>query len=168
VAVPPRDGGWPRLKARLAAPGTIATLAGMFDQVLISIANLAVGLIVLRLGTKQEFGFYGLGYTAIIVANSFAGALFAGQMTVSYYGVAPAERSAFAGALFLAQAVLSNNESTLLNVDLQFVTWMLVGLSLVSPIRQDTTKLLRRAAPPSVTWPPILRKRAAGSRSFPV
>jgi O-antigen/teichoic acid export membrane protein len=101
------NGLWPRLKARLAAPGTVGTLAGMFDQVLISIANLAVGLIVLRLGTKQEFGIYGLGYTAIIVANSFAAALFAGQMTVSYYGLQPAERSAFAGALFLAQAGLS-------------------------------------------------------------
>jgi len=100
--------GWGvRLRARVLAPGAVNTLAGMADQVLASLANLAIGLIVLRYGTKLEFGLYGLGYTAIVVANSIAGALFASPMTASYYHLAEARRGGFAGALFLAQAGIS-------------------------------------------------------------
>jgi len=96
-----------RLRARALAPGAVNTLAGMADQVLASLANLAIGLIVLRHGTKLEFGLYGLGYTAIVVANSIAGSLFSSPMTASYYHLPDARRPGFAGALFLAQAGIS-------------------------------------------------------------
>ncbi|MBP0447230.1 hypothetical protein J8J14_20875 [Roseomonas sp. SSH11] len=89
------------------APGTIGTMAGLLDQVLVSLANLAVSLLVLRFGSKFEFGLYGLGYGAIVVATSFASALFATPMTVSYYRLPEAQRPAYAGSLFIGQVAIS-------------------------------------------------------------
>ncbi|WP_426958446.1 lipopolysaccharide biosynthesis protein [Muricoccus radiodurans] len=95
------------LRSRLLSPTAVGAAAGLLDQVLVSLANLAVGLLVLRYGTKAEFGLYGLAYTAIVVATSFSSSLFGMPMTVSYYKVAAEERAAYAGALFEGQAVLS-------------------------------------------------------------
>lgn len=80
------------------------TLAGIADQAVISLANFAVALAVLRLGTKEEFGLYALGYMAVVVANSFAGGMFGSQFIVAQHGRPEAARPAFAAALLLAQA----------------------------------------------------------------
>lgn len=80
------------------------TLAGIADQAVISLANFAVALAVLRLGTKEEFGLYALGYMAVVVANGFAGGMFGSQFIVAQHQRAEAARPAFAAALLLAQA----------------------------------------------------------------
>ncbi|MBB3897243.1 MATE family efflux transporter [Roseococcus suduntuyensis] len=79
------------------------TLAGIADQAVISLANFGVALAVLRLGTKEEFGLYALGYMAVVVANSFAGGMFGSQFIVAQHGRPEAARPAFAAALLLAQ-----------------------------------------------------------------
>lgn len=81
------------------------TLAGIADQAVISLANFAVALAVLRLGTKEEFGLYALGYMAVIIANSFAGGLFGSQFTVAQHQRPEAARPRFAAALLLAQTL---------------------------------------------------------------
>lgn len=91
------------LAARLLRGPRARTLAGVADQAVISLANFAVALGVLRLGTKEEFGLYALGYMAVVVTNSFASGLFGGQFVVAQHGRPESARPAFAAALLLAQ-----------------------------------------------------------------
>ncbi len=89
--------------ARLLTGPRGRTLTGIADQAVISLANFAVALGVLRLGTKEEFGLYALGYMAIIIANSFAGGMFGSQFIVAQHRRPEATRAPFAAALLLAQ-----------------------------------------------------------------
>jgi O-antigen/teichoic acid export membrane protein len=93
--------------ARLAADRRFGALFGIANQAVISLANLAIGLAVLRFGSKEGFGLYSLGYMAVIVASGFAGGLFAAQLPARLLQRPEAARARFAGALFAAQVALS-------------------------------------------------------------
>lgn len=92
---------------RLASPRMVQTLAGLADQAVISIANLGAGLLVIHLGTKTEYGFYGLGYTAVITLTGLSAALFNGQLTILYFGKPEGERDRFAGTMTAALLVMA-------------------------------------------------------------
>ncbi|MCJ2132198.1 lipopolysaccharide biosynthesis protein [Methylobacterium sp. E-045] len=83
------------------------TLAGIFDQAVVGIGNLAVGLMVLRASTKEEYGLYSLCYMTLIVLNGFSNALFVAQLTVSYHDRPADLRNAFAASLLCGQLLFS-------------------------------------------------------------
>ncbi|PZW40419.1 O-antigen/teichoic acid export membrane protein [Humitalea rosea] len=92
---------------RLLEGRRLGAVVGVLNQGVISLANLGIGLAVLRLGTKAEFGVYSLGYMAVIIATGFAAGLFGAQLTARVYHRAPTERPRFAAALLLGQTVAS-------------------------------------------------------------
>ena len=61
-------------------------LTGIADQGVIGAGNLAMGLLVLRGSSKEEYGLYGLFYATLILLNGFCNALFVAQLTVAYHG----------------------------------------------------------------------------------
>lgn len=81
--------------------------AGIADQMVISLANFAAGLVVLNAGTREEFGVYSLAYMTVTVATGFTGAMFGGQFIVVQHQLREEERPAFAAALLLAQTGLA-------------------------------------------------------------
>lgn len=102
--------GFASVRMRVASLLTEArqqTLAGVIDQGVLSLGNLAVGLTVLRIASKEEYGLYGLCYMTVILLNGFSGALFGAQMTVSYYERPAPGRAGFAGAMLGSQLLLS-------------------------------------------------------------
>ena len=91
----------------------LQVLAALGDQATVSAGNLAVGLLVLRIATKDDYGLYSLCYMTLILFNGVSSALFGAQMTASYYGVPPAGRHAYAAAMLTGQAVLSGGAALL-------------------------------------------------------
>lgn len=85
----------------------LRALAGIADQIVISLANFAVGLVVLNAGTREEFGVYGLAYMSVTVASGFTGAMFGGQFVVAQHQLPEEERPGFAAALLLSQTGLA-------------------------------------------------------------
>ncbi|WP_375454041.1 lipopolysaccharide biosynthesis protein [uncultured Methylobacterium sp.] len=83
------------------------TLAGVVDQGVVGIGNLAVGLLVLRAATKEEYGLYSLCYMTLILLNGFSNAVFAAQLTVSYHERPRQDRDGFAASLLRGQLLLS-------------------------------------------------------------
>ena len=100
--------------ARLFTPRRWQVLAALLDQAVVSAGNLAVGLLVLRISSKDDYGLYSLCYMTLILLNGVSGALFGAQMTVSYYQVAAADRVSFATSMLMGQAVLSGGACLLL------------------------------------------------------
>ncbi len=98
---------WQRAQALLAG-SRLQTLAGMADQGVVSLGNLGAGLLVLRLAAKEDYGLYSICYMTIMILTGFAGALFAAQMTVSYYDREPAARRGFVAAVLGGQLVLGS------------------------------------------------------------
>lgn len=82
------------------------SLAGLLDQAVISLANLAVGLLVLRLASQEEFGLYGLGYATITLINGVSNALFASPLTVAYFRQAEPDRPGLMAAFVLGHGGL--------------------------------------------------------------
>jgi O-antigen/teichoic acid export membrane protein len=96
------------LAARLKlTQGRLNVLAAIGDQGLISLANFAVALLLIRTGSKAEYGIYSLGYTTIMTVSGLTGALFSGQITVMFHQKQPIDRPGFVGALLLGQWLLS-------------------------------------------------------------
>ncbi|WP_232630419.1 lipopolysaccharide biosynthesis protein [Methylobacterium sp. Leaf118] len=83
------------------------TLAGIVDQGVVGIGNLAVGLLVLRASTKEEYGLYSLCYMTLILLNGFSNAVFAAQLTVSYHERPRYDRDGFAASLLRGQLMFS-------------------------------------------------------------
>ncbi len=54
----------------------------MLDQGLISLANFGIGLSLINLGTKEEYGLYGIGYALLLLTVGVANALVTTQMSV--------------------------------------------------------------------------------------
>ena len=55
---------------------------GIADQVVIALANFGVGLLLIKIATKPEFGLYGLSIAAILYLIGLANALITTQMIV--------------------------------------------------------------------------------------
>jgi len=83
------------------------SLAGLLDQAVISLANLAVGFLVLRLSSQEEFGLYGLGYATIILVNGVSNALFASPLVVEHFRREEAARGGLAAAFVLGHGGLT-------------------------------------------------------------
>lgn len=83
------------------------TLAGILDQGVVGVGNLAMGLIVLHGATKEQYGLYSLCYTTVLLLIGFVGSVFAAQMTAAYHDVAEAERGGFVGAMLRAQLAVT-------------------------------------------------------------
>jgi len=93
-------------RLRRALP-PLDSLAGLLDQAVISLANLAVGFLVLQLSSREEFGLYGLGYATIMLTNGVSNALFASPLTVAHFRRAEAARGGLAAAFVLGHGFLS-------------------------------------------------------------
>ncbi|WP_424812491.1 lipopolysaccharide biosynthesis protein [Roseococcus sp. YIM B11640] len=83
------------------------SLAGLLDQAVISLANLAVGFLVLQLGSREEFGLYGLGYATITLMNGVSSALFASPLTVAHFRHEEGSRPGLSAAFVLGHGGLS-------------------------------------------------------------
>jgi O-antigen/teichoic acid export membrane protein len=57
-------------------------LYGIFDQGLISLSNLGIGFLLIKLTSKENYGLYGIGFAAILLCVGVANALVTTQMTV--------------------------------------------------------------------------------------
>lgn len=86
----------------------LRAFAGIADQMVISLANFAAGLVVLNAGTREEFGVYALAYMTVTVASGFTGAMFGGQFMVAQHQLPEEERPGFAAALLLSQTGLAS------------------------------------------------------------
>ncbi|MDB5379363.1 MAG: hypothetical protein JWR00_3809 [Rubritepida sp.] len=88
--------------------GRLRAFAGIADQIVISLANFAVGLVVLNAGTREEFGLYALAYMTVTMSTGFTGGMFGAQFTVAQHRLPEEERPAFAAALLLLLAFLAS------------------------------------------------------------
>ncbi len=57
-------------------------LYGIIDQGLISLSNLGIGFLLIKLTSKESYGLYGIGFAAILLCVGVANALVTTQMTV--------------------------------------------------------------------------------------
>lgn len=55
---------------------------GLLDQVLQSVMNLAVGILLIRFAAKEEYGLYGVGFATLLLLVGFSNAIVSTQMTV--------------------------------------------------------------------------------------
>ncbi len=55
---------------------------GIIDQGLISLSNLGIGFLLIKLSSKNNYGLYGIGFAAILLCVGVANALVTSQMTV--------------------------------------------------------------------------------------
>jgi O-antigen/teichoic acid export membrane protein len=98
--------------ARAALRRHHRALAGIVDQAVVGAGNLAIGLMVLRASTKEEYGLYSLCYMTVILLNGFSNAVFVAQLTVSYHERPADRRDAFAAALLCAQLLVGVSVAT--------------------------------------------------------
>lgn len=85
----------------------IHSLASLIDQALLSGLNLALGLILVRLATKEAYGVYAQLYVAGIFASTFIEALITGPLTTIAPGKSEQERARLIGLLLRFQWMLS-------------------------------------------------------------
>lgn len=79
-------------------------LYGFADQAVISLGNLAIGLVLIRLTAKEEYGLFILGFGILSLILSLNSALITAPMTVlAYERKEPAEVIAYCRALFGVQ-----------------------------------------------------------------
>ncbi|MBU2568695.1 MAG: hypothetical protein KJ725_01435 [Gammaproteobacteria bacterium] len=55
---------------------------GLLDQVLQSVMNLAVGILLIYFAAKEEYGLYGVGFATLLLLVGFSNAVVSTQMTV--------------------------------------------------------------------------------------
>lgn len=85
----------------------IHSLASLIDQALLSGLNFALGLILVRLATKEAYGVYAQLYVAGIFASTFIEALITGPLTTIAPGKTEQERARLIGLLLRFQWMLS-------------------------------------------------------------
>lgn len=71
----------------------------MADQGLISLANLMMGLFLIRFASKEAYGLYGIGYAVVLAAVGIANALVLTQMTVKAQAKAAEIRDGYCAAM---------------------------------------------------------------------
>ncbi len=57
-------------------------LFGIIDQGIISLSNLGIGFLLIKLTSKESYGLYGIGFAAILLFVGIANALVTTQMTI--------------------------------------------------------------------------------------
>ena len=77
-----------------------ATIA-IFDQGLISLSNLLIGLSLINFTSKENYGLYGIGFAAILLSVGAANALITTQMTV----IVPEKRAEEADSYCLSMLI---------------------------------------------------------------
>ncbi|WP_231502000.1 lipopolysaccharide biosynthesis protein [Herbaspirillum sp. RV1423] len=85
----------------------IHSLASLIDQALLSGLNFALGLVLIRLATKESYGVYSQLYVAGIFASTVIEALITGPLTTIAPGRSPDERARLATLLLRFQWQLS-------------------------------------------------------------
>ena len=80
---------------------------GVVDQGVVSLANLAAGLLVIRAGSKEEYGLYGVAYLMLMLGIGVSNALFSGQAAITYFHRAPHQRDRYAASMVLGEVAIS-------------------------------------------------------------
>lgn len=78
-------------------------LYSIADQALLSAINFSIGLFFIRFAEKEAYGLYSLAYGAITLVISFAGALIATPMTVSYADRPEERRARYCASMLVGQ-----------------------------------------------------------------
>ena len=87
----------------LMAGNPSGPLYSVADQALLSATNFSIGLFFIHFAEKEEYGLYSLAYGAITLVISFAGALIATPMTVSYADRPDERRERYCASMLLGQ-----------------------------------------------------------------
>src|SRR4051812_26083760 len=83
------------------------SLASLIDQALLSGLNFALGLVLIRLATKESYGVYSQLYVAGIFASTVVEALITGPLTTIAPGKTPEQRARLSTLLLRFQWQLS-------------------------------------------------------------
>lgn len=74
---------------------------GILDQALQSVVNFAIGLILIRYASKEEYGLYSMGFTAVLLMVGFSNAIVSTQMTLITPSKEKAIQDVFCGSLII-------------------------------------------------------------------
>jgi len=77
--------------------------SAVVNQALLSAANFAIGLILIRRTTDAQYGYYILAASAILLLVSLQNAIFKPPLAIRMQRLAPAERDALIGGLYREQ-----------------------------------------------------------------
>lgn len=86
---------------RFGLAGTLAK--GMISQVILSAANFTVGLLLLRYSSNDQYGYYVLVFSGILMLTSLQGAFVGPAMVNQLTRLGPEQRSDLIGGLYAGQ-----------------------------------------------------------------
>lgn len=81
-------------------------LYSVIDQGLISASNLGIGLLLINFSSKEQYGYYGIGFSTILLAIGVMNALITCQMTVNLPQKKPEDKKKYCYSMLLVQNLI--------------------------------------------------------------